>query len=149
MDIVTNCIKIASNPKLKMSPDGDFFQAWAESLKFVHSLTKRETEIFAAVLKKHYEMVKKGLEVDDGQLFEKRQRADYCKHLKMTARHFNTTLCKFRKVGVVTGELGHERILPKLVPVLTKDGAMLVINFSFKNEHQLIKLGPQANKPRA
>lgn len=140
MDRVTNYIQIQSNPKLKMSPEGDFFQAWAESLRFVHSLTKRETEVFATVLKKHYEMVKKNIEVDDGQLFERRQRTVYCKLLKMTNRHFNTVLCKFKKVGVVVGERGHERILPKLIPTITKDGAMLMVNFIFKDEQQRIKL---------
>ena len=140
MDRVTNYIQIQSNPKLKMSPEGDFFQAWAESLRFVHSLTKRETEVFATVLKKHYEMVKKNIEVDDGQLFERRQRAVYCKLLKMTNRHFNTVLCKFKKVGVIVGGRGHERILPKLIPTITKDGAMLMVNFIFKDEQQRIKL---------
>ena len=51
MEKVTNYIKITSTPKLKMSPEGDFFRYWVAFLKPLHELANREMDVLAAFLK--------------------------------------------------------------------------------------------------
>lgn len=147
MESVTNYIRIESNPKLKMSPDGDFFRAWVESLRFVHNLTKKEMEVLAVFLQKRYKLRKKiSDDMVDTYLLSNDTRKEICDECHIKPKHLNVVLSKFRKNGVIDD---HERFYLPLIPSIDKDGARLMIDFNFKNERKLIKLGPQASQPKA
>ena len=143
MEEITNCIRIQSNAKLKMSPEGDFFKAWVEFLKPVHDLTKREMDILAFYLKERYKLGKKisDPKMVDDVLMSPETRKKACKQCGIKPLHLNVILSTFRKKGVIRDN----RIFLKLIPTIHKEGAGLMINFSFKEDEQRIKLGPQAN----
>lgn len=147
MEGVTNYIEIKSNPHLKMSPDGDFFRAWVESLKFIHNLTKKEMEVLAVCLEERWRISRKYPEdTVDAILLSNDKRKVICGKCHIKPKHLNVVLSKFRKNGVIDK---NERFYLNLIPTMDKDGARLMINFSFKNEQQLVKLGTQANKQKA
>lgn len=147
MERVTNYIQIQSNPKLKMSLDGDFFRAWVESLRFVHNLTKKEMEVLAVCLKERWKISKKVPDdMVDSILLNNESRKTICEKCHIKPKHLNVVLSKFRKNGVIDK---NEKFYLNLIPSIDKDGARLMINFSFKNEQQLVKLGPQASKQKA
>ena len=145
MENVTNLIKIKSNPKLKMSPDGDFFRAWVEFLKPIHNLTSREMDVLAVFLKKRYELSKVIIDSDtlDSVLMSERTKGEIRRECGVSAKHFQVIMSKFRKNGVVV----NNKIFLNLIPSINKEGVGLMIYFSFKDE-QLIKLGPQANRKK-
>ena len=145
MENVTNLIKIKSNPKLKMSPDGDFFRAWVEFLKPVHNLTSREMDVLAVFLKKRYELSKVIIDADtlDSVLMSENTKGEIRRMCGVSAKHFQVIMSKFRKNGVVV----NNKIFLNLIPSINKEGVGLMIYFSFKDE-QLIKLGPQANRKK-
>jgi hypothetical protein len=138
MDTITNLVHIKSNPKLKMSPDGDFFRYWTGFLKPLHELTKREMDVLAAFLKKRYDLGK--VIIDEGTLdrvlMQKETKKEIRESLGMTSKHFQVTYSKLKKKKVVVDG----KISPSLIPNITEDGVGLMIYFSFKNE-QHIKLG--------
>ena len=146
MEKVTNYIEITSNPKLKMSLDGDFFKVWAVFLRPIHDLTRKETEVLAACLKERYRISKKipDAKMVDSILFSKDTRNIICKQCNIKPKHLNVILSKFRKNGVIK----NGSLFIRLIPTTDKDGARLLINFKFKNEQQFIKLGPQENRKR-
>ena len=147
MEKVTNYIQIKPNPKLKMSPDGDFFKVWVAFLKPIHDLTKKEMEVLAAFLQERYRISKKisDLDIVDNLLLSNETRKTICKKCNIKPKHLNVILCKFRMNGVIR----NEKIFLNLIPSIDKDGARLMINFSFKDEQQFIKLGPKANSKKA
>lgn len=147
MEKVTNYIQIKPNPKLKMSPDGDFFKVWVAFLKPIHDLTKKEMEVLAAFLQERYRISKKisDLDIVDNLLLSNETRKIICKKCNIKPKHLNVILCKFRMNGVIR----NEKIFLNLIPSIDKDGARLMINFSFKDEQQFIKLGPKANSKKA
>ena len=144
MESITNLIKIESNAKLKMSPDGDFFKTWVEFLKPIHKLTKKEMLVLAAFLKKRYELSKDISErkLDDilMSVETKREIREQC---GISRKHIQVIMSKFRKNGVLV----NERLYPNLIPYITEEGVGLMVYFSFKNE-QLVKLGHQANSKK-
>ena len=147
MEGVTNYIEIKSNPRLRMSPDGDFFRAWVESLRFVHNLTKKEMEVLAVCLEERWRISKKYPEdIVDAILLSNDRRRIICEKCHIKPKHLNVVLSKFRRNGVIDK---NEKFYLNLIPSMDRDGARLLINFMFKNERQLVKLGSQANKPRA
>lgn len=139
MENVTNYIKISSNPKLKMSPDGDFFRYWVEFLRPLHELTKREMDVLAEFLKVRYNLSKAIIDEDtlDRVLMSEETKRSIRKSCGISAKHFQVVMGKFRKNGVVKDG----RISLKLIPTITDEGVGLMVHFSFKDE-QLIKLGP-------
>jgi hypothetical protein len=145
MESVTNLIRIKSNPKLKMSPEGDFFRAWVEFLKPVHNLTSREMDVLAAFLKKRYELSNVIIDADtlDTVLMSEGTKREIREECGVSAKHFQVIMSTFRKNGVVV----NNKIYLNLIPSVSKEGAGLMIYFSFKDE-QLVKLGPQANRKK-
>lgn len=147
MERVTNYIQIQSNSKLKMSPDGDFFRAWVESLRFVHNLTKKEMEVLAVCLKERWKISKKYPDdIVDAILLNNDTRKIICSKCNIKPKHLNVVLSKFRRAGII---LTGEKFNLNLIPTIDKDGVRLMINFSFKDEQPLIKLGPQASRKKA
>lgn len=146
METVTNLIKIQSNPKLKMSPEGDFFRAWVEFLKPVHNLTNREMDVLAVFLKERYELSKVITDSDvlDSVLMSENTKRRIREVCGISSKHFQVIMSKFRKNKVIN----NNKIYLNLIPSITKDGVGLMVYFSFKNE-QHIKLGPQANREKA
>lgn len=143
MEKVTNYIQIQSNPKLKMSPEGDFFKAWVESIRFVHNLTKKEMEVLATCLKERWKLRKKVPEdMVDSYLLNKENREIICGKCNIKPKHLNVVLSKFRKTGIL---LPGEKFNLNLIPTIDKDGVRLLINFSFKNEPQLVKLSSKTS----
>ena len=147
MDKVSNFIRIQSNPKLKMSPDGDFFRVWVAFLEPVHNLTKREMDVLALYLKERYELSKRISDADtiDKVLMSDDTRKIIREQCGIKARHLNVILSKFRKNGVIR----NGKIFLNLIPTFTEDGAGLMVYFNFKKDEQHIKLGPQAKRKEA
>ena len=141
MESVTNMIRINSNERLNISPEGDFFRVWVEFLKPIPTLTNKEMDVLAAFLKKRYEL---GKVIADAEVLDtvlmgedtKRQIREQC---HITPKHFQVIMCKFRKKGVVKDN----RIFLNLIPTITPEGVGLMVYFNFKNEQHL-RLGHQA-----
>lgn len=146
MESVTNMIRIQSNAKLKMSPDGDFFRAWVEFLKPVHNLTNREMDVLALFLKERHELSKVITDSDvlDSVLMSEGTKRKIRERCGVSPKHFQVIMCKFRKNRVVVDN----KIFLNLIPLVTTEGAGLMVYFSFKDE-QLIKLGPQASSKKS
>lgn len=142
MESVTNMIMVNSNPRLNVSPEGDFFRVWTEFLKPVHCLTNREMDVFAAFLKKRYELSKviTDPEVLDKVLMSEETKKQIRLQCKMATKHFQVVMCRFRQKGVVR----NGKIFLNLVPTITPEGVGLMVYFNFKNE-QHIKLGNRPN----
>jgi len=142
MENVTNVIRFSPTPQLKMSPEGDFFKLWVEFLKPVHKLTEKEMEVLALYLKYRYKLTKK---INDPEIVEERlmsieTRKIIREQCGIKNRHLNVILSKFRKNGVIV----NNRFYQRLIPSMNKDGAGLMVLFSFKDE-QRVKLGPRAS----
>lgn len=146
MEKITNFIKIQSNSKLKMSLDGDFFRAWVEFLKPVHNLTNREMDVFAAFLKTRYELSKgiKDTDILNRFLMSEGTKRQIRLECGISPKHFQVIMSKFRKNGV----LKDNKIFRNLIPQVTEEGVGLMVYFSFKDEQQRIKLGPQKSVER-
>jgi hypothetical protein len=138
MEKVTNYIKLCSNQKLKMSPDGDFFRYWVEFLRPLHELTKREMDVLAEFLKVRYNLSKEIINTDrlDRVLMSEETKRDIRKTCGISAKHFQVIMSKFRKNGVIRDG----KIHLNLIPTITDEGVGLMVHFSFKDE-QHIKLG--------
>ena len=138
MEKVTNYIKLASNPKLKMSPDGDFFRYWVEFLRPLHELTKREMDVLAEFLKVRYNLSKEIINGDrlDRVLMSEETKREIRKTCGISAKHFQVIMSKFRKNGVIKDGKLHLN----LIPTITDEGVGLMVHFSFKDE-QHIKFG--------
>ena len=135
MESVTNIIKISSNPQLNMSPEGDFFRVWVEFLKPIHNLTNKEMDVLAAFLKKRYELGKVITDPDvlDTVLMGENTKKQIREDCKITSKHFQVIMCKFRKKGVVM----NNRIFLNLIPTITQEGVGLMVYFNFKNEQHI------------
>lgn len=141
MESVTNYIQINTNQKLKMSPEGDFFKVWVAFLKPIHDLAKKEMDVLAVFLKERYKISKKVPDANmvDSILLSHATRQSICDQCGIKPKHLNVILSKFRRNGVIR----NEHFFLNLIPLIDNDGARLMINFSFKDEQQRIKLGPQ------
>ena len=140
MESVNNFIKIQSNRKLDMSPDGDFFRAWVEFFKPVHKLTNREMDVLAEFLKVRYNLSKEIINSDrlDRVLMSEETKREIRRTCGIKTKHFQIIMSKFRKNGVIRDG----KIHLNLIPTITDEGVGLMVHFSFKDE-QHIKLGPQ------
>jgi hypothetical protein len=146
MESITNLIRIKSNPKLKMSPEGDFFRYWVEFLRPLHELTKREMDVLAEFLKVRYHLSKEIINTDrlDRVLMSEETKRDIRKTCGISAKHFQVIMSKFRRNGVVRDG----KIHLNLIPTITDEGVGLMVHFSFKDE-QHIKLGPQKGSQKS
>jgi hypothetical protein len=146
MEKVTNYIKLTSNSKLKMSPDGDFFRYWVEFLRPLHELTKREMDVLAEFLKVRYNMSREIINTDrlDRVLMSEEVKRDIRKTCGISAKHFQVIMSKFRKNGVIRDG----KIHLNLIPTITDEGVGLMVHFDFKNE-QHIKLGPKESSQKS
>jgi len=135
MEKITNLIKIQSNPKLKMSPDGDFFRSWVDFLRPVHKLTPKNMDVLAAFLKKRYILSKSILDSDvlDRVLMSKEIKHEIRESLGMKSKHFQVAMSKLRRKHVIE----NDKIYPPLVPSITDEGVGLMVYFDFKNEQRL------------
>lgn len=145
MESVTNIIRVDSNSKLDMSPDGDFFRVWVEFLKPVHNLTNRGMDVLAAFLKKRYELSKVITDNDvlDSVLMNENTKKELRINLGITPKHFQVVMSKLRKNGVIK----NNRIYLNLIPSMTPEGVGLMVYFNFKHE-QHIKLGRSKNSQK-
>lgn len=134
MEGITNMIQVNSNSKLDVSPEGDFFRIWVEFLKPVHNLTNREMDVLASFLKKRYELsqVITDPEVLDGVLMSEGKKKEIRESCKITSKHFQVIMSKFRKNGVIK----NGRIFLNLIPTITKEGVGLMVYFNFRNEQR-------------
>lgn len=140
MNGITNLIEISTNPKLKMSPDGDFFRTWVDFLKPVHKLANREMDVLALYLKYRYELSKSVSDPDiiDSILMKGDTRKLIRDRCGIKKRHLDVIISKFRKNGVL---LKNGKFYPKLIPTYSQDGAGLMIYFNFKDGQHLSKSG--------
>ena len=140
MENVTNLIRIESNPKLKMSPEGDFFRYWVDFLRPLHELTNREMDVLAEFLKTRYNLNKEIINDDrlDRVLMSEETKRSIRTTCGVSPKHFQVIMSKFRKNGVIRDN----KIYQRLIPTITEEGVGLMVHFSFKNE-QHVKLGPQ------
>ena len=146
MESITNFIRIKSNSKLKISPDGDFFRCWVEFLRPLHELTKREMDVLAEFLKVRYNLNKEIINSDrlDRVLMSEETKRDIRNTCGISAKHFQVIMSKFKKNGVVKDG----KINLNLIPTITKEGVGLMIHFSFENE-QHIKFGSQKSSQKS
>jgi hypothetical protein len=147
MDEITNCIRIQSNEKLKINPDGDFFRVWVDFLRPIHDLTKKEMDILALYLKERYLLSKTIFDTDtlDRVLMSNEIRKKVREQCGIKPRHLNVILSTFRKRGVIKDN----KFSLSLIPKFTDEGAGLMIFFNFKDEQKRIKLGPPPSRKRA
>jgi hypothetical protein len=138
MEKVTNYIKLSSNPKLKMSPEGDFFRYWVEFLRPLHELTKREMDVLAEFLKVRYNLSREIINSDrlDRVLMSEETKREIRRTCGISAKHFQVIMSKFRKNGVIRDG----KIHLNLIPTITDEGVGLMVHFSFKDE-QHFKFG--------
>lgn len=138
MESITNLIRIKSNSKLKMSPEGDFFRYWVAFLKPLHELANREMDVLAAFLKMRYFLSKEIIDSDrlDRVLMSEETKREIREKCGITPKHFQVIMSKFRKNGVIKDG----RICMNMIPTITDEGVGLMIHFSFKDE-QHIKYG--------
>ena len=138
MENVTNMIMVNSNSELDISPQGDFFRVWAEFLKPVHRLTNREMDVFAAFLKKRYELSKAISDPDvlDRMLMSEGVKKQIREQCHLAVKHFQVVMCRFRQKGVIR----NGKIFLNLIPTITESGVGLMVYFNFKNI-QHVKLG--------
>jgi hypothetical protein len=138
MESITNLIRIKSNSKLKMSPEGDFFRYWVAFLKPLHELANREMDVLAAFLKMRYFLSKEIIDSDrlDRVLMSEETKREIREKCGITPKHFQVIMRKFRKNGVIKDG----RICMNMIPTITDEGVGLMIHFSFKDE-QHIKYG--------
>ncbi len=151
---VTNFVAIHTNKKIKMSPDGDFFRTYVDFLQPLHELTKREMDVLALYLQERYNLSKTIYDEENlnRRLMQDDIRVKVREAVGIKPRHLNVILSKFRKKGILI-RFGpckqDEKFDLNLIPHLDKNGACLMIYFTFENEQQRIKLGPQAGKQKA
>ena len=138
MEKVTNYVQMTSNPKLDMSPEGDFFKCWVEFLKPLHKLTKREMDVLAEFLKVRYNLSKEIINTDrlDRVLMENETKKEIRNTCGLSAKHFQVIMSKLRKNGVIK----NKKIRLNLIPTITDEGVGLMVHFDFTNE-QHNKLG--------
>jgi hypothetical protein len=141
---ITNCIRIQSNENLKISPEGDFFRVWVAFLKPVHELTNKGMDVLALYLKERYRLSKtiSDSNILDQALMSEEIRKKVREECGIKPRHLNVILSTFRKKGVIR----NNRFFLNLIPKFTKEGAGLMIFFSFKNEKKRIRLRPQTSE---
>ena len=146
MENITNLIRIKSNPKLKMSPEGDFFRYWVEFLRPLHELTKREMDVLAEFLKVRYNLSREIINSDrlDRVLMSEETKREIRRTCGISAKHFQVIMSKFRKNGVIRDG----KIHLNLIPTITEEGVGLMVHFSFKDE-QHIKLGPKEGSQKS
>ena len=146
MEKVTNYIKLSSNSKLKMSPEGDFFRYWVEFLRPLHELTKREMDVLAEFLKVRYNLSKEIINSDrlDRVLMSEETKREIRKTCGISAKHFQVIMSKFRKNGVIRDG----KIHLNLIPSITSEGVGLMVHFSFVDE-QHVKFGNQKSIQRS
>ena len=139
MEGVTNLIRVESNPKLDVSPDGDFFRVWVEFLHPVHKLTGRQMDVLAAFLKKRYELSKviTDQKVLNNVLMGEGTKRQIREQYGITPKHFRVIMYKLRRNGVIRGN----EIFLNLIPSITPDGVGLMVYFNFKKHEERIKLG--------
>lgn len=139
MESVTNCIRIESNDILKISPEGDFFRVWVDFLKPVHDLTKREMDVLALFLKERYRLSKKisDEEILNRELMSTQTRIRIREQCGIKPKHLDVIMSTFREKHIIV----NNKFFLKLIPEVTKDGAVLKIIFDFKDAKQLVKLG--------
>lgn len=144
MGSVTNMIMVNSNPRLDVSPNGDFFRVWTEFLRPVHRLTNREMDVFAAFLKKRYELSKAITDSDvlDSMLMSEETKRQIRLQCKMATKHFQVVMCRFRQKGVIKDG----KIFLNLIPTLTPEGVGLMVYFNFKNEKHIKLDNRQSSK---
>ena len=104
-------------------------------------------DVLAAFLKKRWELSKKNKDENslDRDLMSEEIRSQIAKECNMTMRHLRVTLSAFRKRGILV----NEKFITTLLPTITKEGVGLVVYFDFKNEQQLVKLGPQKSSQKS
>lgn len=137
MENVTNIIRIKSNAKLKMSPDGDFFRAWVDFLRPIHNLTNREMDVLAAFLKERYNLSKVVIDPDmlDNMLMYEATKRKIRLECGISTKYFQVVMSKFRRNGIIV----NNKIFLNLIPSITEEGAGLLVYFNFKDE-QRVKL---------
>ena len=146
MEKITNYIRLTSNPKLKMSPDGDFFRCWVEFLRPLHELTKREMDVLAEFLKVRHNLSREIINTDrlDRVLMSEETKRDIRETCGINVKHFQVIMSKLRRNGVIRDG----KIHLNLIPTIAEEGVGLMVYFDFKDE-QHIKLGPQKSSQKS
>lgn len=129
---ITNFVEIGTNSEVDMRPEGDFFQCWVEFLKPLHKLTKKEMVVLAQFLKVRYNLSKEIISADrlDRVLMSPEIQAEIRDACGIKQKHLEVIRSKFRKNRVLV----NGRIRQHMIPAITKEGAGLMVHFSFGNE---------------
>lgn len=105
--------------RIPVSLEGNFFLRWLEFLEPVHKLTKRETELFAALLQARYELSKVILDDDllDKLVMGTDTKLKIMEKCGFSAAHYQAILGSLRKNKM----LFNEKINKKFIPQLSQD----------------------------
>jgi hypothetical protein len=102
----------------------------------IHKLPERDIRIFAAILKKRYDMLNmmQGEDFADKYLLCTKNREDIIKEYNISDNIFRNCLCRLRKVGILDE---HDIINKKYIPNISDDKSdfhQVYINFSIQEQ---------------
>ena len=116
---------------LKCTEDS-FLRTWMEFLAPFHKLTSRERDVASRLLKQYFRLK---ASIDDPEvlkdvMWSHTSRKDMMNALGMSPAHFQMTLTKLKKAGVIM----NNDINPKFIPHITEDPRhMLCIVFDWSS----------------
>lgn len=129
---------------LKCTEDS-FLRTWMEFLAPFHRLTSRERDVAARLLKQYFRLKSN---IDDPEvlkdvLWSRTSRKDMMASLGMSPAHFQMTLAKLKKAGIIVNDGPN----PKFIPHIGQDPRhMLCIVFDWSSSVNRITTPPDAQE---
>lgn len=112
----------------------EFFVYWLKFLQPFHSLTIRELEVLACILKHRYILSKviSDEKVLGTVLFSDDTTKKMIEDLEMSAQYFKIILSKLKKVKIIVDNV----VEPKFIPKLKEDNGMFTLLFVFDIKYE-------------
>ena len=123
---INNVIRIPTNLD-------DFFKLWLKFLTPFHSLTNREIDMAAAIIKYRFELSKKILDDDliDFILLNEDSKRMIREQQKLSTNHFQGIMASLRKNNIII----NNKLNPKFIPNLSNDNNFkLLLFFEYENK---------------
>ena len=98
--------------------EDSFLRTWMEFLAPFHRLTSRERDVAARLLKQYFKLKEniEDKEVLKDVLWSRTSRKDMMTSLGMSPAHFQMTLAKLKKAGVIVDDDLNSKFIPNLSP---------------------------------
>lgn len=109
----------------------EFFTLWLKFLRPFHTLSDRELEVAACMLKNRYELSKKisDEKILNDVLFSKENKDKMLKELHITNQYYQVILGKLRKVKFIKDNKIYSRFIPEY-----EEGKMFTLLLIFDEE---------------